>query len=79
MESQEAGFPLFPHLLEIPAGFPHYSGYGCDCLSSEDGKPAENRDRSHSHHEGLVKHVCGFDVRVHSRLLPRIQARGRVV
>jgi hypothetical protein len=23
MESQEAGFPPFPHSLEIPSGFPH--------------------------------------------------------
>jgi hypothetical protein len=23
MESQEAGFPPFPHFLEIPLGFPH--------------------------------------------------------
>jgi hypothetical protein len=26
MESHEAGFPLFPHSLEIPAGFPHSHG-----------------------------------------------------
>jgi hypothetical protein len=26
MESQKAGFPLFPHSLEIPSGFPHSHG-----------------------------------------------------
>ena len=26
MESHEAGFPPFPHSLEIPAGFPHSHG-----------------------------------------------------
>jgi hypothetical protein len=26
MESQEAGFPPFPHSLEIPLGFPHSHG-----------------------------------------------------
>jgi hypothetical protein len=26
MESQEAGFPPFPHSLEIPSGFPHSHG-----------------------------------------------------
>jgi hypothetical protein len=28
MESHEAGFPPFPHLLEIPSGFPHSQGFG---------------------------------------------------
>jgi hypothetical protein len=26
MESHKAGFPPFPHSLEIPSGFPHYHG-----------------------------------------------------
>jgi len=26
MESHEAGFPPFPHSLEIPSGFPHSHG-----------------------------------------------------
>jgi hypothetical protein len=26
VESQEAGFPPFPHSLEIPSGFPHSHG-----------------------------------------------------
>ena len=30
MESHKAGFPPFPHPLEIPAGFPHSHGYGYD-------------------------------------------------
>jgi hypothetical protein len=30
MESQEAGFPPFPHSLEIPSGFPH-----SHCLDGE--------------------------------------------
>ena len=28
MESHEAGFPPFPHSLEIPSGFPHSHGLG---------------------------------------------------
>jgi hypothetical protein len=27
MESHEAGFPPFPHSLEIPSGFPHSHGH----------------------------------------------------
>ncbi len=27
MESHEAGFPPFPHSLEIPSGFPHSHGF----------------------------------------------------
>jgi hypothetical protein len=26
MESHDAGFPPFPHSLEIPSGFPHSHG-----------------------------------------------------
>jgi hypothetical protein len=29
MESQEAGFPPFPHSLEIPSGLPHCHGLDC--------------------------------------------------
>jgi hypothetical protein len=29
MESQEAGFPPFPHSSEIPSGFPHSHDPGC--------------------------------------------------
>jgi hypothetical protein len=30
MESHEAGFPPFPHSLEIPSGLPHSHGLGGD-------------------------------------------------
>ena len=30
MENHKAGFPPFPHPLEIPSGFPHSHGYGDD-------------------------------------------------
>jgi hypothetical protein len=43
MESLKAGFPLFPHSLEIPSGFPHYhglhGGLGVYCLSGCFSKP----------------------------------------
>jgi hypothetical protein len=61
MESHKAGFPPFPHPLEIPAGFPHYHGYGDDYHVSEDRQsPPKTRNRSHSHRKGLVNHVPGL-------------------
>lgn len=61
MESHKAGFPPFPHPLEIPAGFPHYHGYGYDYHGSEDRQsPPETRNQSHSHRKGLVNHVPGL-------------------
>jgi hypothetical protein len=61
VESQKAGFPLFPHPLEIPAGFPHYHGYGGDYHVSEDRQsPPKTCNQSHSHRKGLVNHVPGL-------------------
>jgi hypothetical protein len=61
MESHKAGFPPFPHPLEIPAGFPHYHGYGDDYHGSEDRQsPPKTRNQSHSHRKGLVNHVPGL-------------------
>jgi hypothetical protein len=55
------GFPPFPHPLEIPAGFPHYHGYGDDYHISEDRQsPPKTRNQSHSHRKGLVNHVPGL-------------------
>jgi hypothetical protein len=56
MESHEAGFPPFPHSLEIPSGFPHSHGlddwiYVFSCLLNS----------NHCHRNGLVT-----DVSVHS-------------
>src|SRR5258707_10714008 len=43
MESQEAGFPPFPHSLEIPSGLPHSHGLDCwhisKCKSMRDPNP----------------------------------------
>ncbi len=53
-------FP-FPHPFEIPAGFPHYHGYGYDYHVSEDRQsPPKIRNQSHSHRKGLVNHVPGL-------------------
>ena len=54
MESHEAGFPPFPHSLEIPSGFPHYHGLGgwlyvFSCLLNSND----------SHRKGLVTDVSG--------------------
>jgi len=40
MESQSAGFPPFPHSLEIPSGFPHFHGLGYDEISIENNGKA---------------------------------------
>jgi hypothetical protein len=61
LESPKAGFPPFPHSLEIPAGFPHYHGYGDDYHLSEDRQsPPKTRNQSHSHRKGLVNHLPGL-------------------
>ena len=54
MESHEAGFPPFPHSLEIPSGFPHSHGlddwiYVFSCLLNS----------NHRHRKGLVTDVSG--------------------
>jgi len=38
MESQEAGFPPFPHPWKSLRGFPHYHGYGDDYMYLKTGK-----------------------------------------
>jgi hypothetical protein len=38
LESQEAGFPPFPHSLEIPLGFPHSHGLDCGHVSKVNNK-----------------------------------------
>ena len=43
VESRKAGFPPFPHLLEIPAGFPHFHGYGDG--DGDDDPVSEDRQR----------------------------------
>ena len=56
----EAGFPLFPHTLEIPPGFPHSHGFDDDYHSIKDRQsPPQTRNQSHSHRKGLVNHVPG--------------------
>jgi len=54
MESHDAGFPPFPHSLEIPSGFPHSHGlddwlYVFLCPSNS----------HYSHRKGLVTDVSG--------------------
>jgi hypothetical protein len=41
MESQEAGFPPFPHSLEIPSGLPH--SHGLDCWHISRSKSMRDR------------------------------------
>ena len=61
MESHEAGFPPFPHPLEIPAGFPHSHGYGDGCYIFQDRKtPPGTRNQSHFRRKGVVNHVPGL-------------------
>jgi hypothetical protein len=57
MESQEGGFPSFPHSLEIPSGFPHSHGLGCWHIS----RCKSMRDRSQGllDLKGLVTDVSG--------------------
>jgi hypothetical protein len=54
MESHNAGFPPFPHSLEIPSGFPHSHGlddgiYVFSC----------HLNSRHRHRKGLVTDVSG--------------------
>lgn len=54
MESHKAGFPPFPHSLEIPSGFPHFHGlddwiYLLSCPLNS----------NHRHPKGLVTDVSG--------------------
>jgi hypothetical protein len=40
LESQDAGFPPFPHPLEILSGFPHFHGFDDGCYIFKTGKPS---------------------------------------
>ncbi|WP_211256412.1 hypothetical protein, partial [Edaphobacter aggregans] len=61
MEIHEAGFPPFPHPLEMPAGIPnHYHGYGDYHLSEYRQSPPQTRNQSHFRRKGLVNHVSGL-------------------
>jgi hypothetical protein len=65
MESQEAGFPPFPHFLEIPSGFPH--AYGLDDEIRYLESPAKTSIKpklNPTHRKGLVT-----DVPVHSQFV----------
>jgi hypothetical protein len=60
MESQEAGFPPFPHSLEIPLGFPHSNGLDCGHVSKVNNKrKARKPDLRPFHRKGLVTEVPG--------------------
>ena len=52
MESHEAGFPPFPHSLEIPSGFPHSQ-------SLDDAAPIENLKKGFVPLQGPVTDVSG--------------------
>jgi hypothetical protein len=54
MESHKAGFPPFPHSLEIPSGFPHSHGLG-DWIYVFSCSLNSN----HRHRKGLVTDVSG--------------------
>jgi hypothetical protein len=54
MESHEAGFPPFPHALEIPSGFPH--SHGLDDWIDVFSCPLNSTRR---HRKGLVTGVSG--------------------
>src|ERR1035438_6436430 len=54
MESHEAGFPPFPHSLEIPSGFPH--SHGLDDWIYVFYNPLNS---NHRHRKGLVTDVSG--------------------
>src|SRR5271170_5039531 len=55
MESHEAGFPPFPHSLEIPSGFPH--SHGLDDWRYMSSRAPSNRMRCCR--KGLVTDVSG--------------------
>ena len=60
MESQEAGFPPFPHSLEIPLVFPHSHGLDCGHVSKVNNKrKARKPDLRPFHRKGLVADVPG--------------------
>ena len=75
MESHRAGFPLFPHSLEIPSGFPHSHGlddwiYVFSCPLTP----------NHRHRKGLVTDVSGPQRNAcpGTLTLPHLKSRMRV-
>src|ERR1700728_4194828 len=60
-ESHSAGFPSFPHSLEIPSGLPHFHGlddeYRYTRTTPETSAKASNQDPWHR--EGVVTDVPG--------------------
>jgi len=59
MESHKAGFPPFPHSLEIPSGFPHYHGLDGGLGLGATAKTSHNRNSSPQLRKGLVTDVPG--------------------
>jgi len=60
MESHKAGFPPFPHSLEIPSGFPHYHGLGDEKRYLEArAKTSANPELKPYHRKGPVTDVSG--------------------
>ncbi len=64
MESHKAGFPPFPHSLEIPSGFPHSHGLDDDGslsfkATAETKNPSRQPQFEPSTRKGLVTHVLG--------------------
>jgi hypothetical protein len=58
MESHEAGFPPFPHFLEIPLGLPHSHRLSDEIdVSKQFAKAAPNWNCQHR--KGLVTDVSG--------------------
>src|SRR5258707_13393090 len=57
MESQEAGFPPFPHSLEIPSGLPH--SHGLDCWHISRCKSMRDRNPRPLDLKGVVMEVLG--------------------
>jgi hypothetical protein len=60
MENHEAGFPPFPLLLEIPAGFPHSQRFGGERYSYlRPARLAFTQEQSHFRRKGLVNSLPG--------------------
>jgi hypothetical protein len=55
--SQEAGFPCFPHSLEIPSGLPH--SHGLDCWHIPKGQKQERPNPRPLDLKGVVMEVLG--------------------
>ncbi len=61
VESHEAGFPPFPHSLEIPSGLPHFHGLGSEIMYLEGTAKTSPRPDNLSPYrrKGLVTDVPG--------------------